>query len=457
MRLSHALASAATMVVTATIASGETMPLRRREGKSNPAPMTGTEYGVIYDVDIQFGNQSFVLLVDTGSSDTWVVRTGFRCIDKADNAELPPEDCRYANTYNLTDTFTPVDNQTFGVQYGTGIAMGIVGHEDVTLAGITVRGQTVGIVDSITDVGDDLISGILGLGYPPLTSAHPGSNFDNDSLLLDRARYDPLHVTMHKRGLIEAWFSLAIERLDVDAATGPGGYLGLGELPPVSYDDHWAVAPVEVTEAIPLELTAGVREITFWTLTVEGVSWGPAGDALDDDAGVSRNATAFQAVVDSGNPMNMFPPELASKINAAFDPAGKFDEETQTYVVECDARPPRVGVTIDGRTFWHRGEDLVIRQADGSCYSSLTPTGEGDGIQLNFLGDAFLKNVVAVFDFGKDEMRYAARLDDSNVRGNGTGNGNGAGPASGTVPASGAAGWSIKYLVVLALAAALFL
>jgi hypothetical protein len=33
------------------------------------------------------------------------------------------------------------------------------------------------------------------------------------------------------------------------------------------------------------------------------------------------------------------------------------------------------------------------------------------GISLAFLGDAFLKNVVAVFDFGKNEMRFAARND----------------------------------------------
>ncbi|KAK1772083.1 aspartic peptidase domain-containing protein [Phialemonium atrogriseum] len=165
--------------------------------------MTGTEYGLIYDVEVQFGNQSFILLADTGSSDTWVVRAGFRCIDKADSSELKPEDCQYGTTYDPPDNLAPVDNQTFSLQYGTGIAMGVVGFKDVTLASITVHNQTVGVVDSTTDVGDGLISGIPGLGYPPLTSAHPGTNYPNDSLLLDRARYDLLVTTMLKRGLVE--------------------------------------------------------------------------------------------------------------------------------------------------------------------------------------------------------------------------------------------------------------
>lgn len=33
------------------------------------------------------------------------------------------------------------------------------------------------------------------------------------------------------------------------------------------------------------------------------------------------------------------------------------------------------------------------------------------GATIGILGDPFLKNVVAVFDFGKDEMRFAARTE----------------------------------------------
>lgn len=74
MRLSHILASTATI---AAVASGEVLQLHRRDGGPNPAPITGTKCSLIYDVEVQLGNQAFILLVDTRSSDTWVVRNGY--------------------------------------------------------------------------------------------------------------------------------------------------------------------------------------------------------------------------------------------------------------------------------------------------------------------------------------------------------------------------------------------
>ena len=71
--------------------------------------------------------------------------------------EQPQAACGYASTYDITPTFSLVDGQTFGVKYGAGIAMGAVGTEDLTMGGITVPGQTVGIVNSTDDdVGDGL-------------------------------------------------------------------------------------------------------------------------------------------------------------------------------------------------------------------------------------------------------------------------------------------------------------
>ncbi|KAL2010878.1 hypothetical protein VTN00DRAFT_3596 [Thermoascus crustaceus] len=461
MHLHHLLfftiaSSSVTHTTSATI-----LPLHRRSpqpqsqsqsqsNQSNPAP-----HGTTFDVEVQFGtnNQSFQLQVDTGSSDTWVVGTGYRCFDdKNVNTVLPQKECRYAadKTYDVSSStsFQRIQNRTFGAQYdgtGTGIATGIMGYEDVTIGGVTVRRQTVGVVDRTTKKGDGINSGILGLGYPVLTAAHAGgtdiegidTDTDNGTLLLnDRIQYDPLFTSMYKQGLVkEPWFSLAIERpsasnntsTSTSTTAGPpgGGYLGLATLPPIPHDStKWAKAPVEITSSIPPSWTNGTRQITLWTLSVEAVTWGNFTTANNHSNNSTlssmANSTRFQAVVDSGNAFNVLPPEIVMQVHESFDPPATptFDPVIGGYGVNCTADPPTLGIQIDGQMFYHRGEDLVIRNPDGTCMSSLLPTGGGgpeEGVvALNFLGDPFLRNVVAVFDFGKDEMRFAARDDGGN-------------------------------------------
>ena len=413
----NTLAAMAILSTTVQWVSGSILPLHRREDKqSNPAPMTATQRGTIFDVEVQFGDQSFMLLVDTGSSDTWVVQTGFSCIDSSDNLEQPQSACGYAATYDPPADFRAIDNQTFGVKYGTGIAMGTVGYEDLTMGGITVTNQTVGIVNSTDDdVGDGLQSGLLGLAYPSLTSAHPGVNYPNDSLITNRVIYDPFFHSMYKRGLVEPWFSMALDRLPVNTSSGPGGYLGLGELPPVAHENDWATVPVEITESIPREYYEdGEPVLTYWTITVDAVTWGPSNassTSIIPTSATATNSTSFQAVVDSGNPLNLFPEEIAISINAAFDPPAVYDKESGAFTVECDARAPAFSVVIGGKTFWHDSRDMIIPVGDGTCISGVSATEEALGVTLHFLGDTFLKNVVSVFNFGRDEMRFAARID----------------------------------------------
>jgi len=55
--------------------------LGKRDGGSN---ITGLAHlihrGTSYTTEVELGNQTFELFVDTGSSNTWVVKTGFQCM-----------------------------------------------------------------------------------------------------------------------------------------------------------------------------------------------------------------------------------------------------------------------------------------------------------------------------------------------------------------------------------------
>ena len=163
---------------------------------------------------------------------------------------------------------------------------------------------------------------------------------------------------------------------------------------------------VEVTKAVPASFTNGTGKISEWTLTVEAVQWN----------GQTKTAP-FQAVVDTGNWLNVIPEPLATKINAEFDPpAGAFDTVSGYYPVKCDATPPsNIGIQINGHMFSIDSRDMIWRDWDGQCYSGVATLLSELGVTLYFLGDAFLKNVVAVFDFGKDEMRFAQRVEQNST------------------------------------------
>lgn len=135
-------------------------------------------------------------------------------------------------------------------------------------------------------------------------------------------------------------------------------------------------------------------------------------DAHDVDCGRyhlgDTDSTPFQAVVDNGNHLNLLPTPIAEAVNNAFSPPGVFDAESHVYTVDCKATTPEFGVVLDGQTSWHQNENLVYRHVDGSCFSSNATTAEDDGVGFNFLGDAFLRNVVSVLDFGGNRCASVA-------------------------------------------------
>lgn len=381
------------------------------------SPLTATSFGSVFDTNVTFGDQAFQLFVDTGSSDTWAVRNDFTCFNRTSGLQLPQQSCNYAPaSYDPTTSpsYEVIPGEIFGIQYGDGISSGVMAYENVTLAGITIR-QRVGVVNASTPMGDGVNSGILGLGYPSLTSAHPGPSQDNETYWYNRLPYEPLIFNMAKQGLIDSYFSLAIARTPQNETVGFGGYLTLGGLAPVNHSDKWATVPVEIHETIPVNFTSGERVISYWTTTVDGFVYGPAtsaGSAQSDADNLTTDDTSFQVFFDNGNYLTFLPDKIVAPINALFDPPAVWDDELSIYVVRCDAVAPTFGVMLGNQTFLHDGRDLVYQTEAGICISNLVPseTVGIDGITLNIIGAGFFKNVLSVFDFGRDEMRFASLL-----------------------------------------------
>lgn len=112
----------------------------KRQSAAGTAPLTSLG-GIEYLVDITFGTQNVKVILDTGSSDTWLIQKGFKCTD-ANGASQSTATCNFGPAY--TGTITQTANENFQISYGDGeFVTGIIGTQDVTIAGITVPKQTV--------------------------------------------------------------------------------------------------------------------------------------------------------------------------------------------------------------------------------------------------------------------------------------------------------------------------
>jgi aspergillopepsin I len=124
--------------------------------------------GEEFATSVTFGTQSFDMIVDTGSSDTWVVKKGFECIDLATGNKTTESSCYFGSTYTVDRTFSKISNEEFDIEYGDGEYLyGYMGTETVTLADITVE-QEVAVVTQAAWEGDGTTSGLTGLAYPAL-------------------------------------------------------------------------------------------------------------------------------------------------------------------------------------------------------------------------------------------------------------------------------------------------
>ena len=376
------------------------------------ADLLSLELGEEFATNVSFGAQQFVAIVDTGSSDTWLVESGFTCVNITDNSTLTEADCYFGSSgYTPDSTFVQIPDENFNITYGDGEYLnGIVGYDQVTFSGITVPKQEVALANLAAWEGDGVTSGLVGLAFPAITSAFAGTNASADNFTVDGTApgdheiYSPLINTIFfVDNLTLPQFSLALSR--DESNTSYGGVIAIGgypnpSTPTINATGNFASTPIEflAIEEIPGQAPA----YTFYTITVEALTW-------TSDSGVTgSNTTAYQSIVDSGTTLNYIPSESAAEFNTFFDPPATLDADFGIYFVDCNAVAPSFSVLISGETFLTNPYDLILPNGDGTCISGIQDGGEGPFI----LGDVFLKNVLAVFDLtpGDYQMHFSPRV-----------------------------------------------
>lgn len=414
----------------AASANPQTFTLSRRTSSNATVALTSEDYGQMYDANVTIGGQTIPVLIDTGSSDLWVLGSDWICLNDTSNATLPRSDCNFGpTTYTQSPTFKAVEGEYLGEQLGNGRVSGALGTDDITFAGFTVSNASFGVIKNCSNTGDGINSGILGVGYPSMTSAHAGSfntAGSNTTFDYNRTTYDNLFVQMANDGLIDPYFSITLERTPFDAVTGPGGYITLGGLPPVPHSDDFATVPV-VTIPLPEQYWIdGKLQRTWWAANVDGIKYGSASAGMSS-GNMTVNSKSFPAVFDTGNFFNFLPrAELDAMAKLWSPPAVRQVVDSSLpplYAIDCNATAPELAYIIGGKDFWLDGEDLIFLLGPGQCVATFLAYEDVsyDGVITGaIVGAPFYQNVIAVHDFGKNEMRFAAKLNQGRPQVNGT-------------------------------------
>ncbi|KAG1731757.1 aspartic peptidase domain-containing protein [Suillus lakei] len=426
------------------------IPKRLTLGADTGVAGLGDFFDVTYSVLIDIGGTSLPVVLDTGSSDLWVLSTICQGTCSSANTALYPP-----NTFHnmgLDATLVYGDSQT-----GT-YARGIIGYDAVSLAGLTLQDQYFAAInDTNTSVVQTRCSGIFGLGFPlnsviwtdMFLNQHQVSGrrslhrdavsritvmwrsyasrwFDKSILGISSSRhtdppsYQPMPQEKRQAttlsaiissfgvsgpfiprlvslgALAEPMFAIALQRDTIEIG-GNEGMLSIGGLPPGVQNESLTWAPVRKYTLQQDGLTQDASLETY------PIAWEiPVDDVFLDGVKLPRSQLSspnisLSALIDTGNSLIRGPPDVISYIqNMLGGPQ-----------FACSS-PHTLAFQIGGRLFPVDPRDFVNQVRSGNvqvCAANLAQTdvpvlGGGGYLYSWSLGDPFLKGVLAAFYYG---------------------------------------------------------
>ncbi|EIW80816.1 acid protease [Coniophora puteana RWD-64-598 SS2] len=301
----------------------------------------------------------YTLLIDTGSSNTWV-----------------GADQSYTPTSTSTDT-----GNTVQVSYGSGSFSGEEYTDTVTLgSGLTITKQSIGVASSAQ--GFTGVDGILGVGPTDLTSGTV-SNTDTVPTVTDN---------LYSAGTIST------EVLGIYYAPAAGSD-STGELSFGSVDTSKTTGDVAY---VPITSTSPASE--YWGID-QSISYGST-SILSSTAGI----------VDTGTTLILIASDAYSTYQSAT--GGTEDQTTGLLTISSDqySSLSDLNFEIGGTTYalnanaqiWPRSLNSAIGGTSGDIYLVVSDIGTDSGSGLDFInGYTFLERYYSVFDTTNSQVGFA--------------------------------------------------
>lgn len=370
----------ATRTVTASpepIASSSTLAVNVESGspKSSPivAPLKNEQ--TFYTTELELGSpgQKFRLLLDTGSSDTWV-------ISKDDTYDCGYGSCDYTGqfTKNQSSSYQEMDD-SFAFYYLGGNAKGKWAKDTLSLNGVSIPNFQFGLADDA--FGVDPLTGIVGVGPK--------------SLEFTKSKYPNLPEALKEAGHInKVGYSLY---LDDD-----NGHIIFGGYDKAKFEG----------DLVKHKMTDDKRiQVDYSEVRVSGTLCSP------EDEGDQH------ALLDTGSTLSYLNDKTLNRVFMKLPVfVGDFMEDQGAYQISC--MPPQFDVSFKfGDQDLHiNGSDLIIpvsrnwSDLDGGCYFGITSNNNSN--HRNILGGTFLRSVYAVVDLEDKTVSMAPikKTGDSDVK-----------------------------------------
>ncbi|ORX95330.1 hypothetical protein K493DRAFT_337388 [Basidiobolus meristosporus CBS 931.73] len=309
------------------------------------------ENDVAYYGDVTIGTpgQTFSMIFDTGSSDFWVPSVA--CQSKA---------CQNHRKFDpaKSSTFTRSPGN-FSIRYGTGSLTGTTGQDVVSVGGLNITKQTIGLSTQEADFFVNTIAdGILGLGFRQISEIEAPPPF-----------YNMISEKLIDQPIFSFWFGRYPE----------GGELTFGAVNNSRFSGEIKYAPV-------------IRE-GYWEVALQGASIGNRTVRLSSNG----------AAIDTGTSLIVMPDNEADTVNSYI--GGTSLGSQGLYTIPCSGDLPDVSLKFGGVQYTLSSDDYVLQDTDDTCISAFGSSGISQPIWI--VGDAFLRKYYTVYDLGKKRVGFA--------------------------------------------------
>ncbi|KAI0342244.1 acid protease [Trametopsis cervina] len=328
---------------------------------ASSGPLTNT--AVTYTAEVLVGSPAttYNLIVDTGSSNTWV---------GADPSKP------YVPTPPSEDT-----GEEVFVEYGSGLFIGEEWLDTISFAGITIPDQSIGA--SELAFGFNGVDGILGIGPTDLTQGTTSSG-NLVPTVIDTAF--TLNLIPNKQ--------VGVSFEPTNTAGAVNGELTLGGADASKFTS--ALHSVPLTTTSPASLYFGVDQ----SVTYGGES------ILESTAGI----------VDTGTTLVLIASDAFARYQTATGGVSDADTGLLSITPAQFAALQNLDFNIGGQTFsltpnaqiWPRALNTAIGGTADSIYLIVGDIGSNTGAGLDFInGYAFLERFYSVFDSGAGTVSFA--------------------------------------------------
>uniref|UniRef100_A0A7I4YZG6 Peptidase A1 domain-containing protein n=1 Tax=Haemonchus contortus TaxID=6289 RepID=A0A7I4YZG6_HAECO len=332
---------------------------------------SGSQPFIDYADDFYTGNvsvgtppQTTTLLLDTGSSNLWVIDAA--CKTDACNGQPISGYIKHKFNTKKSSTFAK-ETRKFSIEYGHGSCSGYLGIDVVSFAGLSIPRQEFGVANSLAEIfGHQPVDGILGLGWPALAVDNVVPPMQNLLSSLDQP-------------LFTVW-------MDRKLTVSNGGNAGL-----ITYGAIDTKNCQSQINYVPLSAT-------YWQFPIDYFAMGNRIEAMTKQV-ISNTGTSW-----IGAPY--------SSLSAIVERTGAtFDFMNELYTVDCSTQKtqPDLNFSINGIKYNVPSVEYVLDLilGNGKCALAIFGMDSGGFGPAWIFGDPWIRTYCNIYDIGQKRIGFA--------------------------------------------------